>query len=997
MSKASKRLNTAHQVDLNAPIRFVIGSKVYQGYKGDTVASALLANGEKIVGRSFKLHRPRGVMTAGCEEPNALLQVESGLVTEPNVRATTTPLYPGFVANGQNAWPNVKFDLFGLMNVFQKMLPASFYYKSLMWPSWHVYEGLVRRLAGLGKAPREAGPYRYHKRNAHCDVLICGGGVSGLMSALVAAESGLRVMLLDEQPTFGGRLNGESQQIDGKPAANWIKAAVAKLESCDNVTLLSNTTVTGYYEQNFLTAAERLTYHMTGREGADKARERHWRIRARRVILATGAIERPLVFPNNDRPSIMLASAVREYANRYGVAVGQSIVVITNNDSAYECALDLSKAGMNVSAIVDTRVNAEGSLQQAARAQNIPLYLGYTVGAVHGSRSVKGVTLAKHRGNGEMGELEKRIACDVVAMSGGWTPTVHLHSQAGGKLRYDDSRLCLVPEITSQAVSSVGAANGQFALSECFTSATQGALEAVREVAGIEVTPPQLPSVVEVDYAQPEAYWYTKGARTDKQWIDFQYDVKVSDLELAARENFVSVEHVKRYTTNGMSLDQGKTSNVNALAVMSELLGKPIPEVGTTKFRPPYHPSTLGAYGGLNVRERYAPRQLMPAHSWHIANNAHMEDFGGWMRPACYPEKGETEAQAISREVLAVREKVGLFESSPLGKIEVSGPDAAAFLNKIYINNLKTLKVGRARYGLITNENGVVIDDGVVVRLAEDHFLLHTTSGGAARISQWMEEWLQCEWLDLNVLINNVTTQWASITVAGLKARSLVEKLQSSIDFAAEAFPHMTFQTGEICGVPARILRASFSGEVSYEINIPANYGLALWKHLLKEGADLGVTPYGVESLMVLRMEKGLLHVGADTDGTTNPLDLGWGGAIAKKEDDFIGRRSLLRPEDQREDRLQFVGIEALNPNEPMTIGGHIVLDKNPALPTESHGYVTSACLSPTLKKSLGLGIVAGARNRIGEKVFVFANGKTVAAKLVSPTHYDPEGVRVNA
>ncbi|ARN73832.1 glycine cleavage T C-terminal barrel domain-containing protein [Oceanicoccus sagamiensis] len=664
-------------------------------------------------------------------------------------------------------------------------------------------------------------------------------------------------------------------------------------------------------------------------------------------------------------------------------------MVVTNNDSAYHTALELHAAGQTVAAIVDTRASPNGPLQQAVIEKHLPLYCGYTVQTLIGRRAVRAVQLAEHLGDGHLGKTGPTLPCDVVAISGGWNPTLHLYSQAGGSLTFDDAKACFVPRQCAQAVTVVGAANGDMTLQACLDSG-------YREGAAV-VAVPRLTSERCAEPVQQamEPYWSTKGVATHKQWLDFQYDVTVADIELAARENLLSIEHVKRYTTNGMSVDQGKTSNVNALAVMAELSGRSMPQVGTTKFRPPYQPVTLGTIAGRKIGEHYAPRQLMPAHAWHQAHGGQMQDYG-WMRPDYYLRPGEDEQAAIRREVLVVRKGVGMFDGSPLGKLEVKGPDAAIFLNRIYVNNALTLKPGFARYGLMCNEQGVVIDDGVFVRLAEDHFMVHTTSGGAVRIFQWMEEWLHCEWLDLEVAVNNVTTQWANVTVSGPKARQVVEQLDTDIDFSREAFPHMQFRTGTIEGVPARVLRASFTGEVTYEISVPARYGLALWETIDERGQAFAITPYGVESLMALRTEKGYLHVGVDTDGTTNPLDLGWGVPISKKVADFIGCRSLQRPNDQRTDRLQFVGLTAVDPQQALPLGGHIIDGAHPKMPTSSQGYVTSVCLSPTLNCSIGLGLVKNARQRMNEKVYVYARGKTVAATLVSPTHFDGKGERLN-
>ncbi|MEN8721920.1 MAG: 2Fe-2S iron-sulfur cluster-binding protein [Alphaproteobacteria bacterium] len=947
------RLPTAHRVDPEKPMTFSFDGKTYQGAAGDTLGSALMANGVRILGRSFKLHRPRGLMAAGRDEPNALVQLEGGAFDEPNARASLVPLYDGLTAQGQNAWPTVSRDALGLLGLLQRFLPASFYYKSMMWPSWHFYEWAVRRLAGLGKSPTVPDAQIYHKRNAHCDVLVVGGGRAGIEAALTAAKDGKRVMLLDEQEELGGRLLAESGHSD------WVALQRAELASLPDVTVLPRTTATGYYDHNFVAAVERLTNHLGPSADSDTPRERLWRIRAARVVLATGAMERPLVFANNDRPGVMLASAVQTYVNRYGVAPGNSLVFVTTNDSAYRAAFDAHKAGVAVQAVVDLRPVFPDTWAAKLRDAGVEVIAGYGIATVKGRRAVRGVKLAPHQGNGVLGKVDRHLSCDVIAMSGGWTPTIHLYSQAGGKLTYREDIAALVPAGCAQKVGVIGTANGD----------------------GLDQVTP---------------VWYTKTARTDKQWVDFQYDVKVSDLALATRENFTSVEHVKRYTTNGMSVDQGKSSNVNALAVMAELTDRKISDVGTTKFRPPYHPATIGSFVGQQTDHRLAPFMTMPAHDWHVANGGVMREFGGWQRPDCYLRPGEDEHQACWREALAVRRSVGMSEGSPLGKIEVLGPDAAQFLNRVYINNMATLKPGKARYGIVCNENGIVIDDGVVVRFADDHYMLHTTSSGAAHIAQWMEEWLQCEWPDLNVMINNVTTQWANVTVSGPKARAVMQSLDSDVDFAGDAFPHMTLRTGQMNGVEVRILRASYTGETSFEVNVPARFGAALWQEIYDAGQPHDITPYGVESLMWLRTEKGYLHIGADTDGNTNPLDIGWGVPISKKRDDFIGRRSLLREMDQREDRRQFIGLRAVDGKTPLTIGGHVIEDAHPNLPVESLGYVTSACVSPTLNQSIGLGIVKGGRGRMGETLYVYANGTVTAVEIVSPTHFDPEGSRLN-
>ncbi|WP_193101412.1 sarcosine oxidase subunit alpha family protein [Burkholderia sp. Z1] len=986
------------QVTPRQSIEFWFDGKRHAGLKGDTLASALLANGIGIVGRSFKLHRPRGIMGRGIEEPNGLVQLESGGFDEPNVRATLMPLYPGLKATSQNAWPSAKHDVMGMLDTFSSVLPASFYYKSMIWPNWHFYERMVRPIAGLGKSPTVADAQKYQKRNVHCDVLVVGGGPAGLIAAYVAGLSGLRVILADDAEAFGGSVLGERFEVDGAPAALWVRAIVAKLEQLPNVQLLSRTNVSGYYEHNVVSAQQRVANHLGPAGQAGRLRERLWKIRARAVILATGAIERPLVFANNDRPGVMLASAVRMYANQHGVAPGSRVVIATNNDNAYLTAFDLHSVGVRALTVVDTRSVVDGALTEKLKAAGIRHYAGYGISDVVGKRGVKAIKLAKHAGDGALVGPTETVSCDLVAMSSGWTPTIHLYSQAGGTLKLDAEQMCLVPDSCAQNVRVIGAANGAFSLAACVTSAATATAETLREFGHQDVPEFLAPRVQaeEQDSLHIQPYWYTQSSATNKQWLDFQYDVKVSDVELAMRENFVSVEHVKRYTTGGMSVDQGKSSNFNILAVMAELSGRPIVKVGTTRFRPPYQPVTLGTFAGGTVGKLYAPYQRLHAADAHRALNAVVGDYG-WQRPDYYPRGSEDIHQATRREVAAVRGNVGMFDGSPLGKLEVKGPDAAEFLNRMYVNNLSTVKPGSARYAMLANENGILIDDGVVVRLAEDHFLVHTTSAASGRVFLLMEEALQCEWPDLKVYVNNVTTQWANVTISGPNARAVMQRVESDIDFSVAAFAHMQFRTGQFAGVDARILRASFTGEVTYEISVPARYGRALWIFMAKAGEPFGITPYGVEALEVMRTEKGYLHVGADTDGCSNALDIGWGKIVEKKGGDFIGRRSMQRPEDRKKGRLEFVGLECLDASTQLPVGGHFVEDHTSGQPSRSDGYVTSSCLSPTLSKSIGLGILRDGASRLGQEVRIYSNGRILAARVVPAAHYDPKGERLNA
>lgn len=953
MKKTMQRLPHA-RVDTEQPLTFTFDGKPYRGYAGDSLASALLANGVSIVGRSFKLHRPRGVFGAGKEEPNALVQLESGAYTEPNARATLIPLYQKLIATGQNAWPSVQFDLFSVMGVFKRVLPASFYYKTFMWPSWHAWEWLIRRVAGLGAAPTESDPQYYIKQNVHADVVVIGAGRAGIQAALAAAaDAGCRVLLIDEQEELGGSLLASPESADKQ----WLLDALVDISNASNITVLGRTTVNGYYENDVLVATERVTNHL-GPTGGVKPRERFWRIFAGRVVLATGAIERPMVFPNNDRPGIMLASAVREYCNRYGLQMGDRIVFYTNNDLAWRQAIELVGVGVNVDAIIDIRARVDIDLVQQAQDCGIELQLATAVTNTRGRRGIRKLVLHRMTTDGAALECKAcELSCDLLAMSGGWAPTIHLYSQSGGSVHYSESSACFVPATANQNITVVGRASGEF----------------------------ESPLNIQTQ-------WLTPGTSAEHQWIDFQYDVTASDIQLAARENMVSVEHVKRYTTNGMSVDQGKTSNVNGLGLLAQTVGRPVPEVGTTRFRPPYHPTTLGAYAGVELGALYAPYQRLPADQAHRALGAVFEDYGHWQRPAWYPLAGEDEAAAIQREASTVRKAAGLLDYSPLGKLEVFGPDAREFLNRVYLNNIQTLKVGAARYGLMLNEAGIVIDDGIVICLAEDHFLLNTTSGGATTIHDHLEEWLQCEWASLNVIVSNVTTQWSTLMLSGPRARLVLEQLSPDIDLAKDTFGHMQYREGTLLHQPCRILRASFTGEVSFEISVPARSGLQLWNTLMDAGAEFGMIAFGIEALMLLRTEKGYLHVGSDTDGNTMPQDLGWAGAISKKPADFIGRRTLSQPVGSDAGRLQFTGIELLDDQIRIESGAHV-------LSADGHstaGYVTSAYYSPNLNRTVALGIVADAHSREGDDVALYYQGKRYSARLVKPGAYDPEGVALH-
>ncbi len=967
--------NRGCSIDRSAQIGFTWAGMSLQGYAGDTLASALTANGISIVGRSFKYHRPRGLLAAGLEEPNGIVQLESGSASIPNVKATQIELYEGLVANPVNAKPSVDFDMMAVNGLFKRFIPAAFYYKTFMWPNWHWFEPSIRNAAGLGKAPEDPDPDKYSHRFAHTDTLIVGSGAAGLAAAVAAAGRGERVLLVEADAELGGGLLAETSSVEGQTPLAWRDATIAALSSLPNVTIMNRTMAFGYYDHGLVGLCERVTDHLppSVRRGA---RQRLWKVRAKRVILATGAFERPIAFSGNDLPGVMLASAAQIYALRYGAGPGRRVVVATNNDSAYAAAFALHDAGVEVAAILDSR--AQGNCANGAIERGIPMIMEAAPIKANGRRRVKGLVVGRIAD----GKAIKTIACDTILMSSGWNPAVHLHSQSGGSLAFDDALQAFLPAKPAQASVNVGAAAGVFDLQSAIASGRAAGQ-------GDAVQPPHSAAV------GPTLHFADGDAHAANAWVDFQNDVTAGDVQIAARENFRSVEHLKRYTTLGMASDQGKTSNVTGIHILSKLIDKPPQAIGTTKFRPPFDPVTIGGFAGRVVGENLVPLACTAAHDHVVAAGARMENYGAWLRAAYFPKPAEDEHAAVAREVLAVRSGAGLFDASPLGKIEVKGPDAAEFLQRIYVNAVRNLKVGRCRYGLMLTEHGVIYDDGVFARIAEDHFLVGTTSGHAAAIADMLVEWLQCEWVDLKVLVENVTTAWAVMNIAGPKARDVLADVGTDIDLAREAFPHMTYREGRVGGVPARIQRVSFSGELSYEVSVPWQYGSALWEALMKAGAPHGITPFGVEALMALRIEKGFLHVGSDTDGTTMPQDVGFGAAVAKKLDDFVGRRSTMTPEGLRSDRRQLVGLEVLDGGGVLDAGAHI-LAEGAAAPCRTQGWVTSSVYSPTLNRPLAMALIERGEGRIGEAVQVWTLGKGRPARIVEPRFYDPAGERLD-
>ena len=994
------RIEGAGRIERECALSFTFNGRAYTGYRGDTLASALLANGVGLVARSFKFHRPRGILTAGSEEPSALVQLEAGAWSEPNARATMIELYEGLTARSQNCWPGVAFDLGALSGAFSPLLVAGFYYKTFMWPrTWwmQVYEKLIRRAAGLGLAPALPDPDRYAGRYAHCDVMVAGGGPAGLAAALAAGRAGARVIIADEHAEFGGRLLCDADRIEGRPALEWVEGACAELAAMPDVRTLARTTVCGYYGHGYLVAHERVTNHLGPRANERLPRERLWRVRARELVMATGAIERALVFAGNDRPGTMLAGAVRAYLHRFGVLTGRHIVVFTNNDSAYQTAFDVHAAGAVVE-IVDMRTAVPEPLAAQAERARIAVHRGYAVLATRGRKAICRCVIAPLNAHGSAFSGRSRsLRCDTLAVSGGWSPSVSLWSQAGGALAWEESNGCFRPDTCAEPLRAAGACNGVLELAGCLAEGTAAGANAARD-AGFGSGDARAPSASVEWHSPPRPVFAVPVRRgilgVHPRFVDLQNDVTVEDIELAVREGYGSVEHLKRYTTTGMGTDQGKTSNVNALAVLAATRGVPIEEIGFTTFRPPYTPVTFGAIAGQCRGEHFEPRRTTPMHPWHARNGAVFAPAGDWRRPWAYPAAGETHAQAVQRECAAVRRSGGLFDASTLGKIDVQGRDAAVLLERVYTNRWSNLGVGRCRYGLMLDDKGFVMDDGVGTRLEAGRFHLATTTGGAERVAQWLERWLQTEWPELSVYLTDVTEQWAVAVLCGPRARDVLAGL-TGIDLDGARFPFMSHRAGEIAGVPARVFRVGFTGELSYEINVPARFGLHLWHCLIEAGAPFGLCPFGTEALHVLRAERGFIVVGQETDGTVTPGDLGLETLVARDKGDFIGKRSLARAELARRGRRELVGLLAADSECVLAQGAQLVETPTAAPPVRMIGHVTSSYMSPHLGRSIALALIEDGRRRIGDTLYARTpEGHAQAVTACAPAFLDPHGAR---
>jgi sarcosine oxidase subunit alpha len=970
----SFRLARGGLIDRSSELSFTFDGKRFTGHAGDTLASALIANGVTLMGRSFKYHRPRGPITAGAAEPNALVELREGGRKEANTRATMIELYDGLVANSQNRWPSLDFDIGAINSLASSIFVAGFYYKTFMWPKsfWEkIYEPMIRRAAGLGSASRLPDPDKYEKAYAHCDLLVIGSGPAGLMAALAAARAGQRVILADEGSRLGGSLLNERDEIDGQSGLDWASGVLAELASLPGVTLMPRTTVIGWFDGNIFGAVERVNDHVAEPDPYEP-RQRYWRFIAKRAVLAAGAEERPVAFGGNDVPGVMLASAMRTYANRYAAAAGKSVAVFANNDSAYRTARDLKAHGVHVEVIVDSRRESK------ADAAGIPVLRGRMIADVAGGKGVKAVHLTDGT----------HINCDAVAMSGGWSPIVNLACHRGAKPKWDPDLLAFLPPGNGQAFTVAGSAAGRMLLSECLADgAAQGAADG---------KPIAVPKCRDEAFAiQP--LWWVKESH-GKAFIDYQNDSTAKDLPLAAREGYKDVELAKRYTTTGMATDQGKLGNINAIAILAEATGRTMDQVGTTTFRPFYTPVAFGAFAGPFTGHHFQPVRKTPLHDWAEEQGAVFVETGLWMRSSWFPQAGEDWLASASREVLATRNAVGICDVSTLGKIDVQGKDAGAFLDKLYCNTFSTLAVGKARYGLMLREDGIVYDDGTTSRLAEDHYVMTTTTANAAKVMAQMEFAHQALFPELDVTYVSVTEQWAQMAVAGPKSRATLQKIVDDLVMTDETVPYMAaLEITILGGVPARLFRLSFSGEHAYELAVPADYGNMAARAVCQAGEEFGITPYGVEALSIMRIEKG--HVaGGELNGTTTAGDLGMGKMVSTKKD-FIGRMMAQRPGLTDPNRQCVVGIRPVDPSDRIRSGAHLLRKDDTPSMANDQGYVTSVAWSPMLNMWIGLALLSNGRARHGEIVQVWdgLRGHRVMGEICDPMHFDRENKRLHA
>ena len=971
-------------IDQGAPVSFTFNGQILKGYEGDTLASALLANNKHLVGRSFKYHRPRGIVTAGSQEPNAIMEIGHGAYQEPNTRATITKLYNGLEAKSQNHRGPLGFDFMAITDFFSPFLSAGFYYKTFMWPKafWEkIYEPAIRHSAGLGTLSIEADPDTYDKGFRYCDILIIGAGATGLSAALTAAESGARVIVADEDFIMGGRLNSETNEVDGISGTDWAKKTVAKLAAMDNVTLMADTTVFGAYDHGIYGAIE--NRDSEARADSNKPRQINWRIYAKRTILCAGATERAIAFGNNDRPGIMMASAVRTYLNRYAVATGQRISVYTNNDDGWQTAKDLSDKGVNVVAVIDSR-----SVEPVMSIPGAEIFMATDVVDTKGRRAVKSITLS----NG------KTIKTDTLAVSGGWNPNLHLTCHHRGVPTWNEELATFVPDGSVPVGMSVaGRAKGTMVLADAIVEGhNEGA--SVASDLGFKTGDSKPASTASVAY-NVTARWGVPSGK-NRAWVDYQNDVTAKDLKLANQEGFISVEHVKRYTTLGMATDQGKTANVVAIGIMADNMDKTMEDTGTTIFRPPYNPVSMGAFAGRRRGMEFYPTRYTPSHKWSAEQNAVFVEVGMWYRSQWFPQPGETAwHESVDREVRQTRESVGICDVTTLGKIDIKGEDVSEFLNRLYVNAFAKVPVGKTRYGLMLREDGMAMDDGTTARLAENHFVMTTTTANAVSVYRHMQFCHQCLWPDLDVHMISVTEQYAQYAVAGPNSRKLLQKIvDPEHDISNEAFPYMGAGEISVCGgIPARLFRISFSGELAYEIAVPTRYGDSLIRVLMEAGEEFNAIPYGTEALGAMRIEKG--HAaGPELNGQTSAHDLGMGGMISHKKD-FIGYKLGQREALLDSNRMQMVGFKPVRKADqersgPSMGGAHLVNLRDKPDTFTDQGWISSSIYSPIFGHFIGLGYIKGGHSRKGETVRAvdLVRGQDIEVEIVSPHMYDPEG-----
>ena len=993
------RLDKVGFINKNKKISFKFNGKKYFGYEGDTLASALLANGIHLVGRSFKYHRPRGFVGAGVEEPNAQVQLYNGAKTEPNAIATTVELVEGLVAKSQNCFPSVSFDFGAINNLLSKFFPAGFYYKTFMWPKnfWYkVYEPIIRKAAGLGVAPLKPDSDRYEHKFEFCDILIVGSGPSGLASALAAGKNGARVILAEDKPRFGGSLLTDDVTIGNKKGKDWVEETISQLKSMPNVIIKNRSQVFGYYDHNMIAMFERTKDHIEN-PSEFTPRQRLWYIRAKEVIISTGSIERPLVFGNNDRPGVMLASAAKEYIKVYGVLVGKKPIIFTNNDSGYETAIDFKKNGVNP-LVLDIRSNSESSVVQEAKDLDINIKFSHGVVNSMGYKKVNSALIGKLNKDKSTYESLENVSCDCICVSGNWTPTVHLSSQSGNKLKFDEKVNAFIPDKSKQNENTIGSANGTFTLNNALEDGFNKGYELSKKITEKNLKEP-IPTSNERSKGKQDKFWCMPLPKNKhyKRCVDFQNDVYVSDIELAIREGFRSIEHVKRYTTLGMATDQGRTSNLNGLQLVSNIEKKIIPEVGHTTFRPPYTPVTIGAIVGREVGKNYRPTRKSPMHLWHANNNAVFVDAGLWLRPRYYKQRNETLADAAKREATNVRTNVGICDVTSLGKIDIKGPDSAEFLNRIYTNAWMKLPVGKARYGVMLREDGIVFDDGTTTRISENHYHMTTTTAQAVNVLSHLEYYLQVVWPELNVNVLSITEQWAGIALAGPNSRNLLSKLFPKTDVSNDGLPFMGFKKADLFGVPSRIFRISFSGELAYEINVESGYGIFMWEKIMEIGKEYSIEPYGTEALSTLRIEMG--HIaGSEIDGRAVASDLSLDVMLSKKKD-FIGKRSLNREAFLKPEREKIVGVIPLDKKTMIPEGSYLVSDSNANLPNLKLGHISASCWSVEYNNPFSLAILKDGKKKIGEKLYALSplKNKSIPVEIVSSHYVDPKGKRVRS